>query len=250
MLDKVPLVPSSGRDAFRSARSTLGWDTALESSLHERLGADGLRGLVASFIRDAFPKLASTGIRGTLSSRLGAGFASFEVSSFGGLGPSSLEPTAIGGPFNAIGVTWMDAPGDQVLFGGEPKWPLSRIAAALAWEPARILQPAATTVPDALSRALSCAEVATLLAPDASNAATFPDCAVACMQKLCEGALHLMWTRAAYTPEDPTLVDFAATASATVSDDARPATFRGTWVGSLRVGATTDKIGGPATGKQ
>ena len=144
----------------------------------------------------------------------------------------------------------MATAGDQVLFGGEPNWPLSRLAAALALEPARARMSGATTVPDALASALSCTDVANLLAPDASNALAYGDCDTACMKKLCENALVFMWARAAYTPEDPTLVDFAATASATVNDDAKPSSFVGRWVGSLRVGATTDKMGGTATGKQ
>jgi hypothetical protein len=250
MLDKIPATPSSNRDAFRSARSTLGWDATLDKAIAARLGAEGLHGLLASFIRDAFPKLADKGISGTLTSYLGVGFASFEVSSFGGLNPSDIGPTPSGGLSYAIGVTWTSAPGDQVLFGGEPKWPLARTAAAMALEPARARIPDALTVPDALASAVSCADLGTLLTADSTTAVAYSDCAAACMQKLCEGALGLMWTRATYTPEDPTLVDLAATASATVGDDAKPSAFRGTWVGSLRVGATTDKIGGPATGTE
>jgi hypothetical protein len=249
MLDRIPASTSTDRDAFRTARSTLGWDKLLESSLHQRLGADGLRGVVSSLIRDAFPRLTAEGIKGTLTSRLGFGFASFEVSSFGGLGPVDVGTSLLGGPFSAIGITWMDAPGDQVLFGGEPKWPLSRLAAAMALEPALVRDSDPTMVPDVLASKVSCTDVATTLASGASTATAYADCATACVQKLCEGALNLMWTRAAYTPDDPTLVDFAATATATVSDDAKPATFRGSWAGSLRVGTTTDKMGGAATGK-
>jgi hypothetical protein len=135
-----------------------------------------------------------------------------------------------------------------VLFGGEPKWPLSRLAAAMALEPALVRDSDATTVPDALASKVSCTDVAATLASGGSTTTAYADCGAACMQQLCEGALNLMWTRAAYTPEDPTLVDFAATGTATVSDDAKPAAFRGTWVGSLRVGTTTDKMGGAATG--
>jgi hypothetical protein len=248
MLDKIPLPHSSDRDVFRAARSALGWDGLLESSLHERLGAEGLRGVVSSLIRDAFPRLTTEGIKGTLTSRLGVGFASFEVSSFGGLGPIDVGASTLGGPFAPIGVTWMDAPGDQVLFGGEPKWPLSRLAAAMALEPSRVRDSDATTVPDTLARKVSCTDVATTLLSSASTATAYPECPAACVQTLCEGALNVMWTRAAYTPDDPTLVDFAATATATVSDDAKPATLRGTWVGSLRVGTTTDKMGGAAKG--
>jgi hypothetical protein len=245
MLDKLP---SSDRDAFRAARSALAWDKVLESSLQGRLGAEGLRGVVSSLIRDAFPRLIAGGIKGILTSRLGVGFASFEVSSLGGLGPVDVGASILGGPFAAIGVTWMDAPGDQVLFGGEPKWPLSRLAAAMALEPARVRDSDATTVPQALAGKVSCTDVAATLAPGGATTTAYADCGAACMQQLCEGALNLMWTRAAYTPEDPTLVDFAATGTATVSDDAKPAAFRGTWVGSLRVGTTTDKMGGAATG--
>jgi hypothetical protein len=250
MLDEIPVTPSSNRDAFRTARSKFGWDALLDKLLQDRLGTDGLRGLIASLIRDALPKLAVKGIAGTLTSRLGAGFASFEVTGFGGLSPSDVGATAFGSLSNTIGVTWMSAPEDQVLFGGEPKWPLARVAAAMALEPARALVPDATTVPGALAGILSCGDVATVLTPDASTEVAYPECSAACTQELCEGALNLMWTRATYTPEDPTLVDFSATASATVSDDARPSTFRGTWVGSLRVGTTTDKVGGPATGTE
>jgi hypothetical protein len=249
MLDRIPPVPSTSRDAFRTTRSKFGWDALLDTFILDRLGPEGLRGLVASLFHDALPKLAAHGIAGTLTSRLGAGLASFEVTGFGGLSPSDVGTTAFGGLSNTIGVTWMSAPGDQVLFGGEPNWPLSRVAASMALEPARALVPDAPTVPDALAGALSCADVATLLTPDASTAAAYPGCSTSCTKKLCEGALVSMWTRAS-APGGPTLVDFAAAASATVTDDARPSTFRGSWVGSLRVGTTTDKMGGPATGTE
>jgi hypothetical protein len=249
MLDKIPPTPSAARDAFRLARTNLGWDELLQKSLHDGLGLAGLHGLVESFIQGAFPKLASTGIVGALTSKTGAGFASFEVSQFGGLSPSEIGPTSFGGIGAPILVTWNAAPGDQVLFGGDPSWPLSRLAGALALEPARAHASTATTVPEALAQTLSCAKVATILVQDANAVTTYAECNAACMQRLCEGALNLMWTRAAYTPDDPTLVDFAATGAATVADDAKPASFVGTWVGSLRVGTTTGKMGGAATGK-
>jgi hypothetical protein len=204
--------------------------------------------LVSAWIRAAFPKLATAGIKATLTSKLGAGFASFNVSELGGFAASDVGLATNGGSTSFVGVTWNAAAGDQVLFGGAPKWPLSRLAASLALSPAQAQAKSATTVAGALAQVLSCDDVATLLTRSTGGTA-YSDCGSACIRSLCERALDLMWTRAAYTPDDPTLVEFAAMATASVSDDAHPSTFAGTWVGSVRIGDDTDKIGGTAQGK-
>jgi hypothetical protein len=217
-------------------------------SLHDGFGVDGLHRLVSTWIQSALTGLSTPAISGTLSSRTGAGFGLFQVSGFGGYRPSDVGLSAADST-SAFAVTWTAASNDQVLFGGTPQWPLSRLATSLAEGPARDRVKSADTLPKALATLLSCTDVATLLVPD-TNGAAYAGCDGACVAALCAGALERMWTRAAYTPVDPTLVDFAATAGATVSDDAHPISFEGTWVGSVRIGDSVANLHGTASGRQ
>lgn len=250
MIDAIPANQPDSRTAFKSARTAGGWDAILVHSLHDGYGAGGLHELVSTWISTALQTLSSSALTATLTSRAGAGFGMFELSQFGGFDPSEIGLSMLGSSTSSVAVTWTAATGDQVLFGGTPKWPLSRLAGSLALGPAQESIKGASTVPQALSSALPCTDVGALLAPGGTNGIAYPGCDAGCVTRLCQGALGLMWTRAAYTPEDPTLVDFAATASATISDDAHPSSFVGAWVGSVRVGDKVTKLSGAATGKQ
>lgn len=249
MLGAIPASSTADRQAFATARTAKAWDSVLAHTLHDGFGVDGLRDLVSSWIQSALPSLASAAVDGRLSSRAGLGLATFELSDFAGI-QASTAGVPSSSPSSAIVVTWTAAPGDQVLFGGTPNWPLARVAASLALGSAHTQETDAKTVPDALSLALSCSDVAATLAPTSANGVAYEGCSAACVKSLCQTALGTMWNRAAHASTGATLIDFAATASATVSDDAHPSSFAGTWVGSIRVGDAIAKVTGTATGTE
>ena len=241
---QIPSSSADARDAFRTARAAKGRDALLERSLHDGLGADGLRGLVGSLNPRSVAEAVSRRHRGN---------ADFK----GRPGPRDLRSFGVRRARSLLRSARRRSAAyerDHRHLDGRTRrpGPLRRRTKVAAFT-ARRGSCSGTGAHSGQRREVrpGCARAYPPLhrGRDPSRIRHFQpayaDCGAACVQKLCEGALNLMWIRAAYSPKNPTLVDFAATASAKVGDDAKPVSFRRYFRSeSLRVGEVIDKVGG------
>jgi hypothetical protein len=134
-------------------------------------------------------------------------------------------------------------PGDVVLLGGMIFWLPSKLAGSGAIAPANYDFPTATTVPEALDAALDCNALAQSLGP-------FGSCDATCAAELCRSALawrHELGLGASAEGGIGT-ISMAATGSATVSEEATPVSFDGTWVGILTAGELSVGLDGTTSG--
>jgi hypothetical protein len=148
--------------------------------------------------------------------------------------------------------TWKAEPGDKVILSSKFVWAPSRLLTALSHAPALAEVPSALDVPDALSRTLSCQSVATEViaaGPDPSEA--YPGCDAGCFRALCEVALVTLWQRAAdaslLVPGGSATLEWSASGPAKLDEYARPVSFSGSWIGSLKIGVSSAAVGGSAS---
>lgn len=141
-------------------------------------------------------------------------------------------------------VSWSGQPGDVVLLGGMFFWLPSMLAGSGAIAPATYDFPTATTVPEALDAALDCDALALSLGP-------FGACDVTCAAGLCRSALAFRYELGLDASAEGGIgtISMAATSSATVSDEATPISFEGTWVGILSAGQLSVGLDGTASGE-
>jgi hypothetical protein len=237
--------PRSSQGAFVAQRALLGWDAALGKALETSLGPAPLRSLVERWTVAGAASLSSGALVGTLTApATPSGRASLEIVSVAGYAPDGVGFAAPGSA--TLDVSWTSASDDRVLFGGTASWAPLRLATALALGPAMAEVASAKTVAEALASTLSCDDVAATLVGDATVA--FGTCDASCVVSGCGRALAAMWEAARNGTADAARVDFAASASATLDDEAKPLRFAGRWVGTARLGPGPARVGGTALG--
>jgi len=225
--------------AFQLARKTNNWDTSLAAALGN---PKAIRALVGPWLSQGLANLATTqcfqgSLRGAGKT---PGHAYIELSSVGGVDATEANLAA---PTLAA---WTADPDDTVLLGTTLFFAPSRLATAVAVLPAKAAAPSASNVPSALAALLDCQTVGATLA---GTGDAYPGCDASCAEALCEAGLEAMWNdaRNASVGTAGTLV-IAATGKAGVDDNARPAAFSGSWIGSFNSGSGTLAVSGPASG--
>ncbi|MEZ4225016.1 MAG: hypothetical protein R3B13_28945 [Polyangiaceae bacterium] len=235
--------------AFDALRNSEAWDAAL----YKALGAgatSALRDRAEAWLSQGLQSFTGTMVSGRLVSA-GASApdqAFVELDYFGGV---SAEQAGLPAQTQA---TWSADPGDTVLLGTKPLQFLpSRLLAATALAPAQTEVPGSSSVPAALAASLSCTNVANALVESGNDPNyAHAGCETTCMRALCEAAVKRLWQRArdvsALTAGQTGSWLITATGTATVDDQARPASFDGSWVGSFGVGSSSANLGGNVSG--
>lgn len=236
--------------AFQTARAAESWDDALSSLLGGASAATAIRDRAEAWIQAGASALNGPNVfAGHLSASGTPVQAVFALKQVAGLPASDA---GVSSPNSSA--AWSNDAGDTVLLGTTLSWMPSQLLTALALTPAQSDEPTAASVPEALAQALSCQSVAeTLELQSGVPGIAFPGCDTSCAETLCESALDAMWQRAQSASADdhaPALLQVSASGQATVDEQARPASFSGSWVGQLHNSSASVSVGGSAEGTQ
>lgn len=228
--------PLDRTTAFAAARTAHGWDAL--ASTHFAALDKPLRERVTSWITAGIPLEAST-IEAHLGAKAGSpGTAELHVLTIG-----NVDSAAAGVP-PAIPLSWTSDPDDTLILGGLVIWQPSRFIGGAALVGARIEQPAAATIGNALAHAADCSGLAAKLS-------SFDACDVGCLEALCEKALEDRWALglgASTAAGQIGQLTLNASGPAQIDDAARPLGFKGIWLGTLSNGVLTAKIKGSFEG--
>ncbi len=228
--------PADQALAFAKARAAQGWDAlssahfaALPTSLRERSTTWIAAGLLGQ----------APQINAHLSAKDGSpGTAELRVLTIG-----SVDAALAGVPTTSL-FSWTADPDDTLILGGIMQWQPSRYVGAAALAGARIEQPSALTMADALAHAADCAE----LAADLSG---FGACDTHCLDALCKKALDDRWSLGLTASlEAGKLGHLTITASgpAQLDDTAKPIGVQGSWLGTVSDSVLTAKVKGSFEG--
>ena len=228
--------PSEESAAFDAARAALGWDdlaaahfAALPISLRERSTA-----WIAAGLLGQAPVLTAR-----LRAKGGApGVAELRVLTIGSI-DAALAGVPASSPF-----AWTADAADTLILGGTVQWQPTRLVGAAALMGARIEQPSAVTMANALAQAADCKG----LAEDLSG---FEACDTACLAALCEQALADRWALGlAASSEENQIGHLALTAAGPVQldDRAEPRGIKGSWIGTVSDGVFSAKVKGSFEG--
>ncbi len=245
LLDAMQASTADGSEAaaFAEARTAQSWNTALRAFWGEATAERALRDVALEWIQAGGEQLPREALLGTLSP-VGAlaGEASLSLDRFAGV-------DAVRAGFSVDNrVSWSAEPDDTVLLGATLSWRPSRWLTEAALPEAQLDVPLAETVPEALAVAVDCAGIGAALAGAADPPdSVYADCNVTCAAGLCEAALVELWQRVRTASTAWSTFSLTAVGAAGVDDEARPASFEGTWLGTLEA-STTQSLGGPARG--
>ncbi len=222
--------PLDQAPAFDAASAMLGWDAV--AAAHFNGLPKSVRARCTSWIDAGLPLQAPT-----LTAHLTAkdvGVATLDLLTIG-----SIDAAAAGVPA-ASTFSWTADPDDTLILGGNVLWQPSRYVGAVALAGAKVNQPNAQTVTDALAQAADCAGLAAKLGG-------FGTCNADCVVALCAKALDDRWTLAlAASTEAGQIGHLAITASgpAQIDDTAKPRGFKGIWLGTVSDGVVSAKVKG------
>jgi len=222
--------------AFDDAREAQGWDglcaahlAALPTSLRERCTTWVAAGLL--------------GQAPMITAHLGAKDGSPGVAELRVLTIGSIDAAHAGVP-TVSPFSWTADPDDTLILGGLVLWQPSRFVGAAALAGARMEQPKALTMADALAHAADCADLAAEL-----NG--FGSCDTSCVEALCKKALDDRWSLGlAASSEAGKIGHLTITASgpAQLDDTAKPSGIKGSWIGSVSVSGVSAKVKGSFEG--
>jgi hypothetical protein len=212
--------PASDLTAFLTDRADLDWDhlasthfASLDHSLRTTCGTWATAGTAEQ----------PTGFQASVTGGSLPGALSFTATQLGDLDAASAGVTT------APGATYSATAGDAVQFNATLLWEPSSFAGAASLLPAQQAQPNATSVAGALALVADCHDLA-------MDMGGFGQCAVACVESLCDQAIASRWTAALAVSKSattPAEIAIQAAATATVGDLAQPLTLQGQWQGSL-----------------
>jgi hypothetical protein len=223
---------------FEAARATLGWNQlaaahfeGLETSVGDRC---------ASWINAGLPLQAPL-IKAHLAAKSGApGVAAVKVLTIG-----SVTADAAGVPA-ASPFSWTADPDDTLILGGIVSWQPSRYVGATAFAGAKVAQPAAQTMADALAQAADCPGLAAKLEG-------FGACDAGCLAALCTQALGDRWALGLSASTDaglPGHLTITASGPAQIDDTAKLRGFKGIWLGTVSDTLVSAKVKGSFEGTQ
>jgi hypothetical protein len=223
---------------FEAARATLGWN-ALASAHFEGLETS-VGDRCSSWISAGLPLQAHL-IKAHLAAKIGApGVAAVNVLTIGSVDADSAGVPAAS-PFS-----WTANPDDTLILGGIIAWQPARYVGAAALAGAKVAQPNAQTMADALAQAADCAGLAAKLQG-------FGACDTACVATLCAQALGDRWTLGLAASTDAGLLGhltITASGPAQIDDTAKLRGFTGIWLGTVSDTLVSAKVKGSFEGTQ
>jgi hypothetical protein len=233
---------ASNGDSFSAARTTLGWDDAVRSTLGAA-STDALRAPLARWMQAGIDANSlDNRLQGSLQGVADAA-PTLTLSSIFGISTAhaSAEPSGT--------QSWEAGADDGVLIGMRfsflPAWFLLSAARG----PAVHEVSGATSLSEALAGAVSCADVATtLVAHGKSKGHSTSDCDKNCTRQLCDDAVHALLVAALASDPEPSTFEVALTASGSVGDDAELTGFSGNWLGHWSLPDGTTDLHGTASG--
>jgi hypothetical protein len=224
--------PGDQAIAFDEARKAQGWDAlcaahvaALPTSLRERTAAWIAAGMLAQAPR----------ITGHLGAKGGSpGTAELRVLTIGSVDAAvaGVPPTS---PF-----AWTADPDDTLILGGIVLWQPSRFVGAAGLAGAKLEQPGAVTMADALAHAADCSGLAAELSG-------FPTCDASCLAALCKKGLDDRWSLGLAASTDAGHIGhltITASGPAQLDDTAEPSGVKGNWLGTVTDGVVAAKVKG------
>lgn len=239
MRDATPL---SSREAFSGVRMQNGWDSALENAFG-KTAARRLRDPAQRWLSAGLLTLnAPDALLGTVTAKGSA--ASFELRQVGSASPSDA------GFDDRFAASWSADSSDTLILGTDLSWVPSRLATALALDPARLEFPEATSSASALALAVDCAQVGNVLAQYGvtPGIAAFGTCDQSCTAALCRTAVASAWAKAEAASGDAlATLSITATGAAQVGDDAEATAVVGSWVGELQTLGGAAPVSGALT---
>jgi hypothetical protein len=226
---------ATGEQAFAVARASGDWDAVLRTVLGESADTS-LRDRVRTWMLAGTETLAGPAL-----------FTGRIIADGAGKDQVLLDLHTVAGlPAASVGfepqnpASWTADPADKVVLTSAISWKPALLLAELASAAALVDIPDAVSVADALGRELSCAEIGAELAAASPTAPqSYAGCNADCTAWLCQAALTRIWQRVELGPGPLASFTLTATGMASVDDEARPAGFTGSWVGTL----TTDRVG-------
>lgn len=228
--------PLAQATALSAARASQGWDAL--ASAHFATLDKSLRERTKSWIAAGLPLQAPT-IEAHLGARADApGVAELHVVTIG-----SVDATAAGVP-PVSPFSWTSDPDDTLLLGGIVLWQPSRFVGSAALAGAKLEQPSAVTMSDALAEAADCAGLAAELGG-------FDTCEAGCIEALCKKALGDRWALglgASSAAGQLGHLTITASGPAQLDDAARPLGFKGIWLGTVSTGVVSAKVKGSFEG--
>ncbi len=230
--------PGDQAAMFEAARAALGWNSlaaahfeGLETSVRDRCGI---------WIGAGLPLQAHT-IQAHLAAKSGApGVAAVNVLTIGSVDAGSAGVPAAS-PFS-----WTANPDDTLILGGIVAWQPSRYVGAAAFAGAKIVQPTAQTMANALAQAADCAGLAAKLGG-------FGACDTACVEQLCVQALGDRWSLGLAASTDAGLLghlSITASGPAQIDDTAKLRGFNGIWLGTVSDTLASAQVKGSFEGTQ
>lgn len=221
---------------FDAARAAQAWDDL--AAAHFSGLAMSLREREASWIAASLPLLTPE-IKAHLAGKADApGVAALSVLTIGGIDATDAGVPAVS-PFS-----WTADPADTLILGGTVLWQPSRFVGAAALAGAKIEQPAAQTMADALAQAADCPGLAAQLSG-------FGSCDLGCLEALCKKALDDRWSHGLAASADAGLIGHltvTASGPAQIDDTAKPRGFKGLWLGTVSDTVVSAKVKGSFEG--
>jgi hypothetical protein len=223
---------------FATGRQTNDWATVTSSWLASH--TPSLQARASTWLSAAAPNAF-----GNLSAHIGAGpsagLASITLTSFASIDAKSA------GLSSSVPFGFVADSTDVVHLSGTVLISPSNLIAAAADANAAADVSGATDVPSALASQIDCTGFASSLV---GSGTCYAGCDAGCTSQLCASALSKMWQSAKNASSDVShlaTVDLAASAKATVGDDAQPVSFSGSWTGNVRASSGAFAVGGATT---
>lgn len=238
------LLPNAERSQFTQARFDAGWDQTLPAALG-RNGATRMADATTRWLRDGQGAMLSTqAIQARISATPTSSTLPLVV-----IQRMAFVPAAVVG-VTAAGTSFSVDPNDTLAFSAALSWPAASLACAVMSAPASA-ETGSSELGLAMSRALSCAALATHLAASNAEAAVAwsTTCDATCNATLCKDALTSMFQQAcAASRQELSTLSVLATGSAEVGPSAQAVSLDGSWVGRLARGTQKAATSGALLG--
>lgn len=246
LLDAMRESSGAGKQAFETSRKAENWD-GLVATAWGASSSTKITDLTATWLAAGKQKLNSSAtplFMGNLKpvaqadAADGAPTASLSLTTVAGL------DATLAGFVPRSEVSWSASADDTLSLGTSLYFVQSQLCGALAESAALAAVDGSTSAPDALSRTLDCAGLATkITAAGSDESESYPGCDAACIGQACLQATQAVWQRGKdATGVAPATLSIAATGKALVGDTAQVVGLAGTWIGQSTLGAATGPL--------
>jgi hypothetical protein len=245
LLDAMRESSGAGKQAFETSRKSENWDGVVAAAWG--LGAaTKVSDLAAAWLAAGRQKLSAASPLFTGDLKPVA-----QANAVDGAPTASLSLTTVAGIDATLAgfvvrseVSWSASADDNVSLGTSLYYVQSQLCSALAESAALDAVADSSSGPDALSRAVDCAGLATkITAAGSDESESYPGCDAACIGQACLLATQAIWQRGRdATGVAPASLSVAATGLARVGDGAQVVGLSGTWIGQSSLGAANGAL--------